>query len=58
MKKFEELKARVASLEDDMYKFHFRLNGAAGTRVRKAMQEIKVLAQEIRTEIQELKAKE
>lgn len=57
MKKFEALKTLIASLEDDMYKFHFKLNGAAGIRVRKAMQEIKSLAQEIRTEVQEMKNK-
>lgn len=57
MKKFEELKVLIASLEEDMYKFHFKLNGAAGIRIRKAMQEIKIRAQEIRTEVQETKNK-
>ena len=41
MKKFEELKTLVASLEDDMDKFYNKQNGAAGTRVRKAMQDLK-----------------
>ena len=54
MEKFEELKALVTSLEEDLYKFHFRLNGAAGVRVRKAMQQVRVLAQEIRMDILEI----
>lgn len=55
MKKFEELKTLVASLEEDMDKFYNKQNGAAGTRVRKAMQDLKALAQEIRLEVQETK---
>jgi hypothetical protein len=58
MKKFEDLKAMIASLEDDVDKFYNKQNGAAGTRVRKAMQDLKTLAQEIRTEVQETKNKE
>lgn len=58
MKKFEELKTLVASLEEDMDKFYNKENGAAGTRVRKAMQDLKTLAQEIRTEVQETKNSE
>lgn len=58
MKKFEELKSLVASLEEDMDKFYNKENGAAGTRVRKAMQDLKALAQEIRTEVQETKNQE
>jgi len=58
MKKFEELKTFIASLEEDMDKFYNKQNGAAGTRVRKAMQDLKALAQEIRIEVQELKSKE
>lgn len=58
MKKFEELKALIASLEGDIDKFYNKENGAAGTRLRKAMQDLKGLAQEIRTEVQEMKNKE
>ena len=58
MKKFEELKTMIASLEDDIDKFYNKQNGAAGTRVRKSMQDLKTLAQEIRTEVQETKNKE
>lgn len=57
MKKFEELKTLIASLEEDMDKFYNKQNGTAGTRLRKAMQDLKNLAQEIRTEVQETKNK-
>jgi hypothetical protein len=58
MQKFEQLKSLVASLEEDFDKFYNKENGTAGTRVRKAMQDLKTLAQEIRAEVQELKNKE
>ena len=38
-----------------MTKFFGTGNNAAGTRVRKAMQEVKTLAQELRVEVQETK---
>jgi hypothetical protein len=55
MEKFEKLKALVASIEEDADKFYNKQNGTAGTRVRKAMQDLKNLAQEIRLEVQEKK---
>ncbi len=55
MKNFEKLKELFASVEVDANKFYNSGNSAAGTRVRKGMQEIKNLAQEIRTEITEKK---
>lgn len=55
--KFEELKNLVASLDPDAEKFYNKANGAAGTRIRKGMQELKGLAQAIRQEIQETKNK-
>ena len=39
----------------DAAKFEDRGNGAAGTRVRKSMQTIKALAQEIRVKVSETK---
>ena len=39
---------------DDVEKFE-QGNKSAGTRIRKAMQEIKNLAQEVRVEVQEIK---
>ncbi|MBL7849028.1 MAG: histone H1 [Cyclobacteriaceae bacterium] len=58
MKKFEELKSLIASIENDADKFYNKGNSAAGTRVRKGMQDLKNLAQAIRAEVQELKNKE
>ncbi|MCS6824918.1 MAG: histone H1 [Cytophagaceae bacterium] len=57
MKRYEELKNLILSLEADFIKFYDKHNNAAGTRVRKGMQDIKNLAQEIRVEIQEQKNK-
>ena len=54
MQKFEELKNLIASLEGDADKFYNKGNSAAGTRVRKGMQDLKNLAQEIRAEVQEI----
>ena len=55
MSRFEELKALVAAAEADFTKFYNEGNKAAGTRVRAAMQELKNLAQTIRTEVQSIK---
>jgi hypothetical protein len=57
MKRFEELKELVMSLEGDFAKFYDKQNSAAGTRVRKGMQDMKNLAQEIRIEVQDIKNK-
>ncbi|MEP1032586.1 hypothetical protein [Ekhidna sp.] len=57
MKRFEQLKSMVESLEADFEKFYDKKNNAAGTRVRKGMQEMKNLAQEIRLEVQDIKNK-
>lgn len=43
------------SLEGDFSKFYDKQNQAAGTRVRKGMQDMKNLAQEIRVEVQNMK---
>ena len=53
--KFNELKDLINGLEADADKFYNAGNGAAGTRVRKAMQDLKNLAQEIRAEVTEKK---
>jgi hypothetical protein len=53
--RFEELKSLVLSLEEDFTKFYQKGNKAAGTRVRKGMQDMKNLAQEIRVEVQSSK---
>lgn len=55
MEKYQELKELVAQLEDDFDKFYAKGNKAAGTRIRKAMQQLKQLAQAIRVEISDRK---
>ncbi|TAF77797.1 MAG: histone H1 [Bacteroidetes bacterium] len=55
MKRFEQLKKLVMDLEADFEKFYDKDNSAAGTRVRKGMQDLKNLAQEIRAEVQDKK---
>jgi len=55
MSRFADLKSFVDALEDDFSKFYDKGNKAAGTRVRKAMQDIKKMAQDIRIEVQDRK---
>jgi len=55
MDKFQKVKDLIASAEADVTKFYDGGNAAAGTRVRKAMQDLKTLAQEIRSEVTEKK---
>jgi len=55
MKRFDELKSLVESLEGDFQKFYDKGNQAAGTRVRKGMQQLKNVSQTIRVEVQEIK---
>lgn len=55
MNRFDQIRDLVMSLEGDFQKFYDKENQAAGTRVRKGMQELKNLAQEIRIEVQEKK---
>ncbi len=45
----------IDSVREDAAKFEEKGNGAAGTRVRKAMQTIKTLAQEVRNHVSEAK---
>ena len=55
MKKFEELKALVATAEKDATAFYDKGNKAAGTRLRGALQQLKVLATTIRKEVTDQK---
>ncbi|GAB2610441.1 histone H1 [Belliella aquatica] len=55
MSEFKKVLDLVNSLEADFTKFYEQNNNAAGTRIRKGMQELKNLAQEIRKEVQEKK---
>ncbi len=57
MSTFQKLKDLVAATEADHLAFHNKGNKAAGTRLRKAYQEIKALAQQGRAEVTEIKNK-
>jgi len=50
-----QIAAAVDSVREDAAKFEEKGNGAAGTRVRKAMQTIKNLAQDVRVKVSEAK---
>lgn len=54
MKKFQELVDVVFSAQEDAEKFE-KGNSAAGTRLRKKMQDVKKLAQEIRENVSDVK---
>ena len=53
-KTFDELQNAINDCQADISKF-VEGNNSAGTRVRKAMQAVKSLAQNIRTEVQDQK---
>jgi len=55
MQEYETLKGLVAAAEDDIIKAEGG-NKAAGTRVRKSMQEIKQASQNVRTKILEARS--
>ncbi|MDQ7949580.1 MAG: histone H1 [Pedobacter sp.] len=55
MEKFSKVKETINAIQADVEKFYNGGNAAAGTRVRKAMQDLKGLAQEIRAEVTEKK---
>ncbi|MFM7261581.1 MAG: histone H1 [bacterium] len=57
MELYEQLCAKVREVEEDMKKA-VGGNKAAGTRVRKSMQEIKDIAQQIRTKVLEMRGTE
>jgi hypothetical protein len=51
MDKFKELKTLIEGAEAEATAFFDKGNKAAGTRLRNAMQQAKVLAQDIRNEV-------
>ena len=52
MKIYENLKAELEAIAEDMDKFYVKGNKSAGTRIRKAMQDVKKLAQDLRVDVQ------
>lgn len=54
-KTFEQIQELIKATQDDVEKFFVKGNKAAGTRIRKSMQELKTLAQAMRLEVQDSK---
>ena len=55
MNKLEEMIALLEEARNDYGKFYENGNNAAGTRIRKVMQEVKTAAQEVRVDVQNTK---
>ena len=53
MEKFEEIKALIEACTEDVDKFYVKGNKAAAVRIRKTMQDVKNLAQELRLHFKE-----
>lgn len=56
MEKYNAILELMKSLESDFEKFFVKGNKAAGTRIRKGMQDLKALAQDVRVAVQEKKS--
>lgn len=52
-----EVDGKKFNLKEDFEKFFIRGNKTAGTRIRRVMQELKRLSQEVRNDVQEYKGK-
>jgi len=57
MDRFQELVDLVNTFKGDFDKFYLKQNKSAGVRLRKHMANLKKKAQEIRNEVQDIKAK-
>jgi hypothetical protein len=55
--KYTQIIEFVKEMETDVEKFYVKGQAAAGTRVRKALSELKRMAQDMRNEVQDIKAK-
>ncbi len=55
MEKFNELERLISSMKEDATKIFTKGNKAAGVRLRKNLQDVKILAQQIRDEVQLVK---
>jgi Histone H1-like protein Hc1 len=56
MNKYEDLIQAVQNLHTDFEKFYEKGQAAAGTRLRKGLSELRKLAQDVRKDVQEVKA--
>lgn len=55
LSRFNEFKTLMEGMQDDFEKFYNKGNGAAGTRVRKHLQELAKLCKEVRNHVTEVK---
>ena len=58
METFAEIQSLIAAMQADVVKFYVDKNSLAGRRVRKSLQNLKMLAQQMREEISEIKREE
>ncbi len=56
MEKFSDLQKKLDDMKTDIEKFYSKGQNAAGTRLRKSLNELKKVASEIRKEIQDTRA--
>ena len=52
-----EIDGKKFNLKEDFERFFIKGNKTAGTRIRKVMQEIKKITQDVRNDVQEYKSK-
>jgi hypothetical protein len=57
MNKYEDLIQAVQNLHTDFEKFYEKGQAAAGTRLRKGLSELRKMAQDVRKDVQEVKAR-
>lgn len=55
METYNKIIALIETAKEDVEKFYVKGNSSAGTRVRKHMQDLKNLAQELRLDVQNVK---
>jgi hypothetical protein len=55
METYNKIVELLNEVQEDVAKFYEKGNKAAGTRVRKAMQDLKTLAQDLRVDISKTK---
>lgn len=53
--KYKQIVEFVKNMEVDVEKFYVKGQSAAGTRVRKALSELKKMSQDMRNEVQDMK---
>ncbi|HNO71596.1 MAG: histone H1 [Bacteroidetes bacterium] len=56
MEKFSDLQKKLDDMKTDIEKFYQKGQNAAGTRLRKSLNELKKVASDIRKEIQDMRA--